>query len=447
MLLDILIIAVLIAFNGFFVSVEFSAVAARRHRIAVQAKKGNKAAQIVKRWLDNPAERDRLLAATQLGITIVSLALGAVGEKTFEHAFAPWFASLQIPPALKFLQAIMPSLPLLASLTIVTSFHVVLGEQVPKVATLHAPEKFALRAAYPMWLFETVFAWFVDILDWATRVTLRLLGLQPVTEHGHIGIEELKQLVSETKESGELPESGQMLSAVLDFGELLVRQVMVPRTEIVAVEADMPLPEVLDLFSKQAVTKFPVYEGELDNILGIIHIKEVVRYWKTAEFEGMKARDLAREALFVPETLPVAVLLHRFRESRQHIAIVVDEYGGTAGLVTLEDLLEEIVGEVGDQFDQEPPEIQPQPDGSFLVDGRTLLEDVNERLSTDLSTPYYDTIAGFVLDRLGRIPKVGDTVEEDGVRLTVVEMDGLRISRLRIERTEPDEQPEEKPDE
>ncbi len=437
---DFVLIFVLIALNGFFVSVEFAAVAARYHRIDALAQQGSGAARIVRVWLSSPAERDRLIAATQLGITIVSLALGAVGEKAFESALAPLVHQTALPPALSFLQGILPSLPLLLSLTIVTSFHVVFGEQVPKVATLRSPETFALRAAYPMRLFETTFRWFVDILDWATHFTLRLLGIPEAdATHGHLSVEELKHLVEETPPADLQPESSEMLSAVLDFGELLVRQVMVPHTDIIAVQAATPLPDVIRLFSRHAVTKFPVYGEDLDDIVGILHIKDVVRLWGSPEFEQRTAGDVAREALFVPETLPVIAVLRRFRETRRHIAIVVDEYGGTAGLVTLEDLLEEIVGEVSDPFDETTPEIQPRPDGTAIVDGRALLEEVNEALGLDLTTPYYDTIAGYILDKLGRIPAVGEVVEEDGVRLTVLAMDGLRVSRLKIERLPTDE--------
>ncbi len=432
---NFVLIFILIALNGFFVSVEFAAVATRRHRIDLLARQGSGAARIVQRWLESPAERDRLIAATQLGITLVSLALGAVGEKAFEGVLATFIHHASLPPALAFLQSTLSSLPLLLSLTIVTGFHVVLGEQVPKVATLRSPETFALRAAYPMRLFESIFRWFVDLLDWAAHFTLRLLGIPEAgAAHGHLSVEELKHLVAETPPADLQPESSEMLSAVLDFGELLVRQVMVPHTEIIAVQAATPLPEVIRLFSRHAVTKFPVYGEDLDDIAGILHIKDVVRLWGSPEFARRTAGEVAREALFVPETLPVLAVLRRFRETHRHIAIVVDEYGGTAGLVTLEDLLEEIVGEVSDPFDQTPPEIQPNPDGTAIVDGRALLEEVNEALGLDLTTPYYDTIAGYVLDKLGRIPSEGDVVEADRARLTVLAMDGLRVSRLKIER-------------
>ncbi len=430
---DFVFIFILVALNGFFVSVEFAAVASRRHRIEMLAKEGSHTAQIVKQWLESPAERDRLIAASQLGITIVSLALGAVGEKAFAGMLEGLLHGATLPPALGFLDTIMPSLPLLLSLTIVTTFHVVLGEQVPKIATLRAPETFALRAAYPMRLFESTFRWFVDILDWATRFTLKLIGIQAENIHeSHLTVEELKHLVTESEAA--LPaESGEMLTAVLDFGELLVRQVMVPHNDIIAIHADTPLPEVLTMFSQYAVTKFPVYREDLDDIIGILHIKDVAQLWNTPEFEHKTAKDIVREALFVPETLPVIEVLRRFRETHRHIAIVVDEYGGTAGLVTLEDLLEEIVGEVSDPFDEETEEIEVLDDGTALVSGRALLEEVNETLGTHFNTPYYDTIAGYILDKIGSIPSVGDTVEDQGMRLTVLAMDGLRVSRLKIE--------------
>ena len=448
MLLDFLIIFFLIALNGFFVSVEFAAVAARKARLETLAEPNSRAAAIVRAWLESTAARDRLIAASQLGITIVSLALGAVGDRTFEALLAPLFHDLTLPPALLFVERVLPAVPLILSLTLVTIFHVVLGEQVPKVATLHAPERFALLAARPMDLFARAFHWFVAALDWATRMVLHLLGLDtPQVGHGTVyTLEELKQIVAESEEVGVLPaEGGEILHAVLDFGELVVRQVMVPRTEIIALRAETPLREVPRLAAKHGVTKFPVYGKNLDDILGILHIKDLLRHLEDPAFEHLTAQDIARDALFVPESLPVNHLFIQFRERKQHIAIVIDEYGGTAGLVTLEDLLEEIVGDIEDSFDRSSgPEIQPLPDGSVLIDGLTLIEDVNEELGLHLEDPNYDTIAGYVLGRLGRIPKTGEVVPlPDGRRLRVLAMDGLRIAKLRLEQAAP---PQSKPE-
>jgi CBS domain containing-hemolysin-like protein len=225
-----------------------------------------------------------------------------------------------------------------------------------------------------------------------------------------------------------------MLHAIFDIGELLVRQVMVPRTEIVAVEADTRLKEVEEIAIQSLYTKFPVYEDNLDQIVGVLHIKEVLRMMRDPNKDNCTARELAREPFFVPEAIPVNELLRQLRARRQHIAIVLDEYGGTAGLVTLEDVMEEIVGEVSDTFDIDEPEIQTLPDGTALIDGFTLIEEVNEELELTLNDPHYDTIAGYILGRLGRIARQGDVIESQGVRLRVVAMDGLRIARVALSR-------------
>ncbi len=429
-----LLILLLIALNAFFVSVEFAAVTARKARLELLAEDGNSAARIVKNWIDNPAARDRLIAASQLGVTIVSLALGAVGENTFQELLTPWFNRISLAPSLQRLTSLLAALPLVLSLIIVTSLHVVLGEQVPKVATLHQPERVAILAATPMNVFTIIFKWFIDLLDWATRQVLHLFGLQVVGGHSLIyTVDELKLLITESEEGGvlESPER-EMLESVFDFGELMVRQVMVPRTGILAIEADAQLDEIIATVTKATYTKLPVYEDDLDQIIGILHVKDVLRVMNQPDCQDTTARNLARETLYIPETLPVNDLLFKFRHNRQHIAIVLDEFGGTAGLVTLEDLLEQIVGEVSDQFDATSPEIQNQPDGSYLIDGLTLIEAVNQQLNLHLSDPHYDTIAGYFLGKLGHIPKIGDDIAAGGVKMQVQLMDGLRIAQLKL---------------
>ncbi len=431
---NLLLILFLVALNAFFTSVEFASVAARRTRIELLAEEGNAAAKIVKSWLENPASRSRLIAACQLGITIVSLALGAVGENTFQGLLTPTFDRLALSSNIRSLSVLLAALPLIIALVIISSIHVVLGEQVPKVATLHQPERVALLGAQPMKLFSTVFKWFIDALDWATKLVLGLFGLQVVGGHSLIyTVDELKQIITESEEGGvlEAPER-EMLESVFDFGELLVRQVMVPRTEIIAIEAETRLEGIIVMVKQYSYTKLPVYEADLDQIVGILHVKDVLKVMDQPDCQQTTARELARETIFIPETLPVNDLLHQFRHNRQHIAIVMDEFGGTAGLVTLEDLLEEIVGEVSDQFDVSTPEIQNQPDGSALIEGLTLIEAVNQQLGLSLSDPHYDTIAGYFLGKLGRIPKIGDVVESGGVQLKVEAMDGLRIAQLSL---------------
>lgn len=439
----LVLILVLIALNGFFVAVEFAAVASRRSRLDLLAPINSRALKTVKDWLENVETRDRLIAASQLGITLVSLILGAEGENTFQTILEPYFHAVRLPPTLEFINTILPAVPLVLSLALITSLHVILGEQVPKVATLRNPERFALTAAPFMQVFMNVFKWFISLLDWIARQVLALIGLTAGSAHSSVyTLDEIRQIVAGPEAEGvlEQPER-EMLSAVIDFGELVVRQVSIPRTEIVAVEASQPLAEIIRLITEHTYTKFPVYEDNLDQVVGILHVRDVVSAMQDPACETTQARALAREALFVPETISVNDLLHQFRSRRTHIAIVLDEFGGTAGLVTLEDLLEEIVGEFRDPFDAAPPTIQILPDGTVLVDGLTAIAEVNNQLGLELTDPHYDTIAGYVLGRLGRIPQVGDTVvdPESKLRFKVEAMDRLRIARIAMLRLDPGE--------
>jgi len=394
-------------------------------------------------WLENSAIRDKMIAGVQLGVTAVNLALGAVGENTFEALLSPLFAGAQLPASLQFLLPVIGGLPLVLSLILMTSITVIFGEQVPKVATLYQPERFALIAARPMRIYSSIFKWFINFLDWVTKHVLAIMGIKMVGEHINLyTVDELRLILDDSEESGVIkaPER-EMLDAIFDMGEQLVRQVMIPRTEMVAVEADIPLVEIIKLINESTYTKFPIYDDNLDQILGIVHVKDLLRVLQSKEWKNSTARALAREAIFVPETITVSALLQQFRQNRQHIAIVLDEYGGTAGLVTLEDLLEEIVGEVSDPFDVDSEEIKVLPDGSALIDGLTSIEDVNEQLDLDLDDPNYDTIAGYILGKLGRIPHMNDMVEEDGIRLKVEAMDGLRIASISLSRiVEPPQQ-------
>jgi putative hemolysin len=241
---------------------------------------------------------------------------------------------------------------------------------------------------------------------------------------------------SETEEPTAPPERD-MLTAVINFGELVVRQVSVPRTEIIGVEAESSILEAVKLAAQHGYTKLPVYETSMDHITGILHLKDLLPViFETETLRRKTARELAREVLFVPESVSVNHLLVQMRSRRQHMAITLDEFGGTAGLVTLEDLLEEIVGEVQDPFDLDPPSIQQMPDGTAMIDGMAMIEEVNQFFGLELDDPNYDTIAGYILGRMGRIAQVGDVVEnpEQGIRLRVETMDRLRIARIRLSR-------------
>jgi CBS domain containing-hemolysin-like protein len=417
----------LVLANAFFVAAEFSLVSVRRTRVAELITQGNTGAKWVQKAIENP---DRVIAATQLGITLASLGLGWVGE--------PALADLLYPVVALFPKAAQSQVSHTFSaglaFALITALHVVMGELAPKSIALQNPEKTAIFVARPTLGTEWVFKPVIWLLNGAGNALLRLVGVHPASGHELVhSVDELKMLVTASTEGGVVEEDeSEMLHAIFDLGDLLVRQVMIPRTEVVAVEADQPLEEIIGLITQTTYTKFPVYDDSLDQILGIIHVKDLLRVMQTPGWQKSTARSLVRDPIYVPETIPVSTLLQQFRTNRQHIAIVLDEYGGTAGLVTLEDLLEEIVGEVSDPFDVSKPDIQTLPDGSVLIDGMTLIDEVDQQLNLDLQDPNYDTIAGYVLGKLGRIPRVGDVVEGDGVRLRVEAMDGLRVARLSL---------------
>ncbi len=352
-LLRILLLLLLVAMNAFFVAVEYAAIASRRAKLEMLIEHESAASRIVKDWLQNPLARDRLIAANQIYITLISLALGAIGANAVQEMLSPLFLNIHFSAKWEIINSVISILPLLISLILVTGIQVVLGEQVPKVTVLRSPERFALFAAPIMRVLNSIFRKFIDLLDWAAKQTLRLFGISITSnQSSQISLEEIKLMVSGPEMGGllEKPEQ-EMLSAIFDFGSMVVRQVCVPRTDIVAVEETTPLEEVIQLFTQENVTKIPVYKENLDQITGILYIRDLLTALHASDGRHKTAGDIVREALFVPETISVNDLLVQFKNRRQHIAIVLDEFAGTAGLVTLEDLVEEIVGDYRDSFD------------------------------------------------------------------------------------------------
>jgi CBS domain containing-hemolysin-like protein len=431
-------VLLLIGLNAFFVATQFAAIASRKTRLERMAMvQGSSSAWRVLVWVKDQQAIDKLVAAAQVGITSATLALGYLGQDTVASIVEPLFEHAGIE-ATGFIGGLMSSAPLIISLIIVTGLHVTLGEQIPKVISLRAPETTATALAPWMAAFMWVARPFTWTLDRVTALSLRRLNIQPLGGHSAIyTVDDLKLIVAASEESGVLDtEEREMLHAVFAFGDLVARQVMIPRTEMVCIQANAPLERAIDLAAQTLLSKFPVYEDDLDHIIGILHTKDIVKVLHGGQPDA-GVRSLTREAIFLPESIPVDDLLTQFRQRRQHIAILLDEYAGTAGLVTLEDLMEELVGNVQDAFDRPEPGIQRLPDGQIFVDGLVPIEQVNDAFGLNLTDANYDTIAGYVLGRLDRIGKVGDVVEvvdnETRLRLQVEAMDGLRIARLRLE--------------
>ena len=428
-------VLLLVLANGFFVAAEFALVSVRRTRIATLVADGNLRARWVQKAIDDP---DRFIAATQLGITLASLGLGWVGEPALSGLIMPMIEWLPV----ELESAVSHSISAGLAFSIITFLHVVVGELAPKSIALQNPEKTSLAVAQPTVWTERIFKPVIWLLNGSGNALLRFAGIKPASGHELVhSVDELKMLVRASAVEGMVEvDAEEMLHAVFDFGDLLVRQVMIPRTEMIAIPADAMATDILDLATQNPFTKFPVYGDNLDQILGIVHLKDLIPVLRDSEDNTRSARDLMRNAIFIPETARVSTLLHFFRMHQRHIAIVLDEYGGTAGIVTLEDLLDEIVGEVNDPFDHEQ-DILPLPDGSSLLDGLTLIEDVNEHFNLSLIDPHYDTIAGYMLGKLERLAQVGDVVVIDGIRLRVEYLDGYRIARISIQPvTSPDQQ-------
>ena len=417
----------LVLANGFFVAAEFSIISVRKTRIDQLLAEGSRMARPVRRALQNP---DQFIAATQLGITMASLGLGWVGEPALASLIEPLLEWLPTPISV----ATSHTIAIAIAFSIITALHIVLGELAPKTVALQHPEQVSLIVAKPTELFLRVFRPFIRALNGMGWAVVRMFGMKAASGHGGVhSEEELKMLVTASQQAGVLEEDEeQMLHRVFHFAEFTAAEMMVPRTEMTAVKADATMSEVVDRVWRGRHTSLPVYRGELDDIVGIMLVPDLVRALASPPV-NFSVAAIAREALTVPETMKADELLRQMRRHRTHQAIVIDEYGGTAGLVTFERVMERIVGELGGDFGTGASvPIRQLPDGSAEVDGLALVTDINEQFALDIDEETYTTLGGYMLGRLGRRPQVGDVIEVSGRTLRVEAVDGLRVSRVRM---------------
>jgi putative hemolysin len=429
----------LVLLNGFFVAAEFALVSVRRTRIEHLASEGNTRARLVSRALEH---LDTYIAATQLGITMASLGLGFVAEPTIAALLDPLFA--QIP----FLQgpgAVISShtVALIISFAIATVLHIVFGELAPKSIALQRPETTSLWVTAPLNVFLAIFRYPIALLNGIGNGVVRLIGLQPAGGHAAVhSVEELELLVHSSREAGLLEEQQEhMVSGVFEFGERRASRVMTPRTELHAVPSTISLNDLVDEAANGTHSRLVVYDNDLDHILGMVHAKDVLRtiqhhleaFAKKELVPEFDLQSILRQVPFFPESLPLDELMAEMRRQGAQVAVMVDEFGGTAGIVTLEDLLEEIVGDVSDEFDVAGETVVEQPDGSYLVDGLMAVEEVDDRFALGIEEPFYDTIGGYVFGQLGRAAVIGDEIQAPTGRwLRVAELDGLRVARVLI---------------
>jgi len=427
LVIRLLVVLLLVLANGFFVASEFALVAVRRSRVDQLVAEGRPGAVAMQRALQH---LNANLAAAQLGITMASLALGWIGEPALAHFFEPAFHFLPGDWPLVSAHALASIL----AFALITVLHIVVGEQAPKVMALQRSEQTAIAIALPMEVIRWVFGPAIALLNGASGLVLRLFGLQPATEEERVhSVEELKYLVTASRHAGVLDEiEGEMVDRVFDFGETRTYEVMLPRTQMVAVEADSPLDAALDVMAAEGHTRLPVYEGNLDNVVGIVHVHDVLRAQRHGGSEALTVHRVMRPPLIVPESASVEAILGEMRRHRTQMAVVIDEHGGTAGLVTMEDLVEEIVGEVQDELEHPHDAIRPQPDGTVLVDGLVTVNEFGERFGVEVPDEDYNTVGGLVMARLGKVPRVGDVVKVDGYDLRVEAMDHLRVATVRL---------------
>jgi CBS domain containing-hemolysin-like protein len=447
-LIELGLILLLIMLNGFFVASEFALVAVRKTRIDELVKKGNLSARYVQKAINN---LDTFISATQLGITLASLALGWVGEPTVARVLEPFFHSF-LPENAAFITSHGVSFTL--AFTIITFLHIVLGELAPKSVALYKSEFVSMWIIGPLSIFTTVFKPFIWALNHAGLWVLRVVGFPAATHRQSIYSEdEIKMILAQSAEGGAIEKAeAEMVYSVLKFGDVPVKQIMIPRTKIIAFDTRTSLPKVIQTAERNLHSRFPVFKDSIDNVIGFIHIKEIYKHalsdnkvkiakgfyrtlLKKKEKEITIAQaKLTREILKIPEARRVDDVLLDMRKKRVHIAIVHDEYGGTAGVVTLEDILESLVGEIQDEFEDPFKEIQKLEDGTYMVDGLASVESVKSKFKLPIRGEGYTTIGGLVIGMLGREPKVDEGLYIGEIHITIAEMDKSRIKRMLVKK-------------
>jgi putative hemolysin len=420
----IVLLLALVFANGFFVAAEFAIVMVRKTRVDQMIAEGHRGARAVRRAVTDP---ERYIAATQLGITMASIGLGWIGEPALASMIQPLFDRLPARVA----ETTAHSIAVAIAFAIVTSLHIVLGELAPKTIALEKAEATALLVVRPTEIFMRTFWPFIRLLNGTGQAVVNLLGLR--TRGGHAMVhseEELKMLVTASQEAGVLEEhEEQMLHRVFGFADLTAGQVMVPRTELVGVPAATPIRDVAPLIGHVRETRLPVYRSNLDDVVGMLHVTDVLRALTSSD-PALTAGGVAREALTVPESLGADDLLAEMRRRRVREALVIDEYGGTAGLVTFESLMERIVGDIPGDPGTASGRVTVRPDGSADIDGLALVTDMNAQFGLHIDEDLYTTVGGYVLGRLGQRPRVGDVIEIEGRSLRVEALDGLRVARI-----------------
>lgn len=432
--LGVLSVFFLVATNGFFVAAEFSLVGARRTRIAQLASEGNSGAKIAQKAMEH---LDSYIAATQLGITLSSLGLGWIGEPAIGHLIEPLLHGLFPEDTV---ETVVPAISFAIAFSVVTLLHIVMGELVPKSIALQRPEATSIVVARPVTWFLVVFRPIIYIMNGLGNGIVRLLGFEPSGEHSSVhSAEELEMLVHSSREAGMLQASEEvLLRRVFDFSDITVEEIMQPRVNVEGLSSDATFGELLDMMIANKHSRYPVYEETIDNVVGLLLAKDLLDMiihkpdLLTNRDQKPNFKPYLREPLFVPQTLGVDILLERMQESKTHLAVVIDEYGGMAGVATMEDIIEQLVGEVQDEYDDEEEFAVHAEGQETIVDGMLSMTEAVERFGQPEGEYDSTTLGGYVAEQLDRIPERNDSVVFGKYDVSVQEMDGLRVAKVRF---------------
>ena len=432
MILNIFFTVLLVLLNGFFVAAEFAFVKVRLSQIDIKAQSGNRLARLVQTMLH---DLNYYLSATQLGITVASLALGWVGESVV----AALVLAIIQQFGLTLSTLAVHQIAIVTSFSLITTLHIVLGEQAPKVLAIQKPESTILFIAAPMRAFAFVMFPAIWLLDKLSNLVLRLFGVESVHESEVHTSEELRLLLDQSKQSGEIQESEhELLENVFEFNDRMVKQIMVPRTKIVAIDINAPQEQVLEVVYSEGYSRIPVYEVSVDNIVGVLYVKDLLQIVRRGE--PIVVSRIMRPAYFVPETKKINRLLRQFQRKHMHIAIVSDEFGGVSGIVTIEDIIEELVGEIQDEYDNEVPVVEKVSENEYRVNTATPIPDANEYLPYPLPEgDDYETVGGLLNMIYGNIPEVGDVAVLDNYEFRVLQRSRRAVELVQLRVTNPQE--------
>lgn len=425
--LEIVIILILVFISGFFSASEIAIIALRKSRIRELAKSGNSRAVLVEKLKNNP---DNFFAIVQIGMTVTASAASALGGATAILVVKPFIESV---PIVAISQA-AESISIILVVLVISYTFLVLAELVPKALAIRYSERIALWVGPGTWWSLKLLSVFINFLTWSTNLCLKAIGISPeIKRDPRVTEEEVKIILTDGLKQGVFePDEHKMIHSVFEFSDIVARNAMTPRTEMVAIEIDSSPEEVLKAATMEQYSRLPVYEGNLDNIKGILNARDILNIFRTGGLIILK--DIMRDPFFVPDSRKISEILKDMQRERTHMAVVLDDFGGTAGIITLEDILEEIVGEIQDEYDTEDEAIIMQPDGTAIVLGSVDADMVCERFGTETPEGEFESITGMLIDKIDRIPELGEIINIADLKITILEKKGHRVKKLRVEK-------------